>query len=191
MGRKKLYNRDEIIEKALALFWQKGFEGVSLKDLEHHTGVNKSGLYKEFSSKENLFEECLLFYKKHQWDNLQATLLKAPISLDNIFTFIESSYALTGPQGCFVINTLRENTISTANVKGIISDYFDDLRKLLMRVCLNIERAQGRPFPIDHRELVELIIMIDSGACIMSFGGAKAIQMQTAINSLKKLLSLN
>lgn len=189
MGRKKLYSREGVIEQALDLFWQKGFEGVSLKDLERQTGVNKSGLYKEFTSKEVLFEQCLLFYKKHQGDTLQAVLFKAPLSLDNIFTFLESSYALTGPKGCFIINTLRENTISTDAVKAVIADYFADLRKILMRVLRDIEQAQSRPLPLAPAELTELIIMIDSGACIMSFGGAQAHQMQTAITSLKTLLS--
>ena len=59
-----------------------------------------------------------------------------------------------------------------------------------MRVLRDIEQAQGRPLPLAPAELTELIIMIDSGACIMSFGGAQAHQMQTAITSLKTLLAL-
>ncbi len=53
MGRPKGFNREEVLEKAMSVFWRHGFADTSLQDLERATGVNKSGLYTEFRDKED------------------------------------------------------------------------------------------------------------------------------------------
>jgi hypothetical protein len=55
MGRPKNFNREGVLEKALPVFWRRGFADASLHQLEVATGVNKSGLYAEFKDKEDLF----------------------------------------------------------------------------------------------------------------------------------------
>src|ERR1700753_1685032 len=50
--------RREIVEKAAPLFNQKGFEGTSLSDLMRVTGLQKGGIYRHFSSKEELAGEA-------------------------------------------------------------------------------------------------------------------------------------
>jgi Bacterial regulatory proteins, tetR family len=55
MGRPKNFNREGVLEKALPVFWRRGFADASLYQLEVATGVNKSGLYAEFKDKEDLF----------------------------------------------------------------------------------------------------------------------------------------
>src|SRR6266478_9974761 len=49
--------RRDIVEKAAPLFNKKGFEGTSLSDLMHATGLQKGGIYRHFSSKEELATE--------------------------------------------------------------------------------------------------------------------------------------
>ncbi|MEI9984454.1 MAG: helix-turn-helix domain-containing protein [Aliidongia sp.] len=58
-----------VLEKALPVFWTYGFARTTLPDLEQATGVNKSGLYAEFESKEALFSRMLgsLFRHAQRW----------------------------------------------------------------------------------------------------------------------------
>ena len=62
MGRPKNFSREQVLEKALPVFWKHGFADTKVEDLEKATGVNKSGLYSEFSSKEEIFIESLKHY---------------------------------------------------------------------------------------------------------------------------------
>jgi hypothetical protein len=62
MGRIKQFSRVEVLEKAIPLFWEKGFSETTVQDLEAVTGVNKSGLYSEFQNKEDLFMASLKHY---------------------------------------------------------------------------------------------------------------------------------
>jgi hypothetical protein len=53
----KNFSREEVLDKAMPVFWIHGFSDTSLQDLERATGVNKSGT--EFRDKEDLFVACL------------------------------------------------------------------------------------------------------------------------------------
>ena len=58
----KGFTREEVLTKAISVFWEKGFSDTRLLDLEEATGVNKSGLYTEFENKEEIFLESLRYY---------------------------------------------------------------------------------------------------------------------------------
>ena len=53
MARPRNFSREGVLEKALPVFWKHGFADASLQEREKATGVNKSGLYSEFSGKED------------------------------------------------------------------------------------------------------------------------------------------
>ena len=55
MGRPKGFSREEVLEKAMRVFWKHGFANATLQELERATGVNKSGLYTEFRDKDDFF----------------------------------------------------------------------------------------------------------------------------------------
>jgi TetR/AcrR family transcriptional regulator, copper-responsive repressor len=71
-----------VLESALPVFWKHGFADASLQELEKATGVNKSGLYAEFSGKEELFLESLRFYLDRMPQ--LALLMVEPLGWDNI-----------------------------------------------------------------------------------------------------------
>lgn len=58
VGRPREFDPDQVEEIAMKLFWDRGFEGVSISDLTAATGVNRRGIYAEFGSKEELFERA-------------------------------------------------------------------------------------------------------------------------------------
>ena len=62
MGRKKLYDRDVLIGKALEIFRDHGFAGTSTQMLVEGLGVNRFSLYAEFGSKQELFDAVLQRY---------------------------------------------------------------------------------------------------------------------------------
>ena len=70
------------LEKALPVFWRRGFADASLHELEVATGVNKSGLYSEFKDKEDLFMQSLQYYL----ENLEkkGMLTAEPLGWNNI-----------------------------------------------------------------------------------------------------------
>ena len=64
MGRKKLLDRDIVIDTALRIYWAKGFEHVSMAELARQTGYDRAGVYKEFGSEDDLICEVLIRYRE-------------------------------------------------------------------------------------------------------------------------------
>ncbi|MGB6151746.1 MAG: TetR/AcrR family transcriptional regulator, partial [Pricia sp.] len=63
MARKKEYKEEEVIEKAMHLFWQNGYVNTSMQMLEKEMGINKFSIYSSFGSKHGVFIQSLNAYK--------------------------------------------------------------------------------------------------------------------------------
>ena len=138
MGRPKKFDRESVLEKALPVFWRRGFADTSLQELEQVTGVNKSGLYSEFKGKEDLFVESLRYYV----DNLELgpLLTSEPLGWDNIERFLKARYRNgQGLKGCFAVNSMRESAILPGPAIDILTQ---SGRKLKELVTKNIEAEQ-------------------------------------------------
>jgi AcrR family transcriptional regulator len=62
MGRPRSFDADEALQRALEVFWRKGYEGSSLTDLTQAMGINRPSLYAAFGDKEELFRKALDCY---------------------------------------------------------------------------------------------------------------------------------
>jgi AcrR family transcriptional regulator len=61
-GRPRGFNYDKALDRAMQVFWRKGFEGTSLHDLTTAMGIQPASLYKAFGNKRTLFEKALARY---------------------------------------------------------------------------------------------------------------------------------
>lgn len=62
MARPREFDRDQVLEKALELFWRRGFEATSIADLVTATGVQRQSLYDTFGDKQGLYDAALDLY---------------------------------------------------------------------------------------------------------------------------------
>lgn len=62
MGRPRSFDTQEVVEAATHVFWEKGYAGTAIEDLERRTTLNRSSLYWAFGSKEGLFLRTLDAY---------------------------------------------------------------------------------------------------------------------------------
>ena len=100
VGRPKNFSREEVLEKAMPVFWNHGFVDTSLQELERATGVNRSGLYTKFRDKEDLFVACLRHYLESQ--GKRGLLTKEPLGWKNVEAFLKNGPLNKGEQqGCF------------------------------------------------------------------------------------------
>ncbi|MBU6454706.1 MAG: TetR/AcrR family transcriptional regulator [Cyanobacteria bacterium REEB67] len=138
MGRPKNFSREEVLEKAIVLFWHRGFADTSLQDLEKATGVNKSGLYSEFRDKNDIFLASLRYYLANR--DLSALFCDPP-GLQNIAIFFNEALLCTdGPKGCLAVNSLRELAVVPGEAREIISRSQTQLKRGFAR---NINAAGG------------------------------------------------
>src|SRR5215813_5038581 len=76
MGRPTGFLKEDALEAAMKVFWQKGYEGASLSDLTHGMGINRSSMYAAFGDKEALFQKVLTRYREGPLAWVQPALQK-------------------------------------------------------------------------------------------------------------------
>lgn len=159
MGRQRGFSREEVLERAMPVFWKHGFADTSLQELERATGVNKSGLYAEFRDKEDLFVACLRHYLDSQ--GKRGLLTKEPLGWKNVQAFLTSGPLNQGErQGCFSVNSMREFAILPAEAYGVVTESRALLQRLL---AMNIEVEKPG---IDPSAIAEMVLSFFSGLCI-------------------------
>ncbi|WP_299716603.1 TetR/AcrR family transcriptional regulator [uncultured Tenacibaculum sp.] len=111
MPRTKKYNEEEVIEKAMNLFWRNGYETTSMQMLEKEMGINKFSIYSSFGSKNGVFLESLKCYKQ----KLKKLINELKSSQEGIlgikqyfYDFIEFTKETEFGKGCLITNTANE-----------------------------------------------------------------------------------
>jgi TetR/AcrR family transcriptional regulator, copper-responsive repressor len=159
MGRHKGFSREEVLERAMPVFWKHGFADTSLQELERATRVNKSGLYAEFRDKEDLFVACLRHYLETQ--GKRGLLTKEPLGWKNVEAFLKNGPLNNGEQqGCFSVNSMREFAILPAEAYGVVTENRALLQRLL---AMNIEAEKPG---MDPSAVAEMVLSFFSGLCI-------------------------
>src|SRR5580700_7894622 len=159
MGRPKNFSREEVLEKAMPIFWKHGFADTRLQELERATGVNKSGLYTEFRDKEDLFVACLRHYLESQ--GKRGLLTKEPLGWNNVENFLKNGPLSKGEQqGCFSVNSMREFAILPDEAYGVVTESRALLQRLL---AMNIEAEKPR---MAASAIAEMVLSFFSGLCI-------------------------
>ncbi len=145
MPWEKSFDEDIAVEKAMQVFWKKGFESSSITDLIEGTGVNRGSLYNAFGGKQSLFVKALLKY-----DVDREAMLARLEALDDpkkaISTFFDSIVAKTKSdqhhKGCFLFNTALEVSTHDEEVKEIVTRGVKGIEAFFRR-CIEVGQARG------------------------------------------------
>ena len=184
MGRPKNFSREGVLEKALPVFWEHGFADASLQELEKATGVNKSGLYAEFSGKEELFLESLRFYL----DRLPSLgfLMAEPFGWHNIEQFLKFGPRNTqGQKGCFAISSMRELAILPPAAIEMLGQGRVQLKQLIAK---NIEAEKPKA---DVNDLAGMVLTFFAGLSVeQNLKSSRAATGRKVNNLMQALRSL-
>lgn len=131
-GRPLTFKRDVVLEGVVRLFWEQGYEGVSMKELEGRTGLNRSSLYNSFGSKEALFSQALDRYVAQVATRFLVPLEQGTEGLDDILTFVEALErwfsSAVSEAGCLMVNSMVEFGGTHEKVVGEACHYTDRFR---------------------------------------------------------------
>jgi TetR/AcrR family transcriptional repressor of nem operon len=144
MGRKKGYDRDVLIEKAVEIFRDYGFAGTSTQMLVEGLGVNRFSLYAEFGSKQGLFDAALQRYDEEVVERSFGPLEARWAGITEIRALLEFyGSAGEGPafgRGCLLCNTAVELGPNDPSGAGFVQRYFKRLSEAFYAA---LENAKG------------------------------------------------
>lgn len=136
MARKKEYIEEEVIDKAMHLFWHNGYENTSMKMLEQEMGINKFSIYSSFGSKHGLFLKSLKCYNS-KIKNIFEKLKNASNGVEDIKEFFYDSVnigsQLGNKKGCLLTNTYNEFSESDdVLIKNEMNVFMNNLKNIFI-----------------------------------------------------------
>ena len=106
MGRPREFDIDQALDRAMGVFWQKGYEGASLQDLLGAMQIARGSLYKAFEDKHSIYLATLDRYDRTEVEAGIAFLCdpEAGDGLTKIRSMLESVKSDKARRGCFLCN---------------------------------------------------------------------------------------
>jgi len=112
MARASIHNRQDSLERALQLFWQKGFHATSLKDLEKALDMRPGSIYATFGSKDGLFQEALERYSRLGLVELERTFQAYESPLAGLAAYLRGLGGICDKElpsrACMLVKSLLE-----------------------------------------------------------------------------------
>jgi AcrR family transcriptional regulator len=175
IGRPRAFDTDKALDRALKVFWRKGYEGTTLLDLTEAMGINRPSLYSAFGNKESLFRKAIERYIEgpacHVVESLKEPTARAVVErlLRGTIDLITDS---RNPRGCFIVQS--------ALACGEASD---PLRKELIKRRGATETALRARFEqavtdgdlppdSDPADLARYVAILSHGMAVQAAGGA-------------------
>ena len=126
MPRVKTFDEDQVLEKAMELFWKQGYNATSMQNLVDALGINRASLYDTFKGKKELFVRAFQRYRARSKSFLKETLLpKADIREGFRAVFLaelEGGEQDCDSKGCFVVNSTTELAPQDEEITAIVCE---------------------------------------------------------------------
>ena len=133
MPRPKTFDVDDVLDRAVDLFWVNGFAATSIEDLVNHLGINRGSLYSTFGSKQELYELALERYLTSGQQRFAEKVTDQAIPLrEALSALLTSSARKTDHRGCLLVNTAMERNATDERSLHMTSKGFDELRAMLI-----------------------------------------------------------
>ncbi len=131
MPRNKQFDEEEILDKAMVIFWEKGYHETSITDLIEGLGLSNASIYHSFKGKRQLFERAFERYRQRSLEGIQAFLsTETDVKAGLRFMFqkvIENDLLDPEPKGCMVVNTTTELLPDDEMMRRVIGQYQLDM----------------------------------------------------------------
>lgn len=141
MARNARYDRQVALEKAMNLFWERGYSGASMKQIEQALDMRPGSIYATFGNKDGLFAEALAAYAQQGGAELREHLAGYPSVMDGLQSYLRlvarQSRAEKVPpsKACMIVKTLLEASNTNAAIanqaNAILSTIEQSLTDLL------------------------------------------------------------
>jgi len=162
--------RKKIVEAAAPIFNKRGYEGSSLNDLMEATGLKKGGIYRHFSSKEELAAEAFDYTWEAAWNARLLHVDEKANGIEKLKQLIANfiDHRSPVPGGCPILNTATDaddgNPVLRAHVAKALRSWLSHLQAIVEQAQ---KRRETRP-GVDPKVVATVIVASLEGAFMIS-----------------------
>ncbi|GAB3461519.1 TetR/AcrR family transcriptional regulator [Azotobacter salinestris] len=184
-GRPRTFDPEQMLEQAMQVFWQRGYEATSLQDLLAATGLSKSSLYQIYPSKRALFEAALRHYCAQRRRELRERLQAASSPRDFLHAWLlcalEEECDGGAPRGCMLANVASEFSQADPQIASLLRSGIEGLRQVLVEALQRARACGELDAAADVEVLAGYLLCVMSGLRTQRKAGASPEALRATI----------
>ena len=167
MARPRQFDEDSVLEAAGEIFWSKGYEATSTRDLTDRMGLTHASLYNAFGDKRRLYLKVL----KHYLDrNLRSRIARMEVAYSPGLTIVgyfqevvERSLADTEHRGCMLVNTVLEARSDDPEMRRVVADDTAEIEAFFLRSVVAAQASGEIPANLPPDDIAKLLLSVQFG----------------------------
>ncbi len=192
MPKVKLFDENLVLEKAMELFWKKGFHATSIQDLVTFLGISRSSIYDTYGGKNALFDKAFKLYRTTSitgFSNFLNQQNNVKKGLRKLFEMaIEQSISDSDRKGCFVVNTTTELVPGDEKIQNILKENKDNFVTIFYEFLLKGEQSGEIEKGKDLKSIAILYYTLYNGIKVVSKVQPNAKELLRSIDTVLSLL---
>jgi AcrR family transcriptional regulator len=181
IGRPRAFDVDKALDRALEVFWRKGYEGTSLPDLTRAMGINRPSLYAAFGNKEALFRKALDRYAEGPAAYVREAL-NEPTASGVVERFLEGTIDLLtdrhNPRGCLAVQGALACGEAADSIRRELASRRAATEAALRRRLARARADGDLPIDTDPADLARYVATITQGMAVQAAGGASRKELR-------------
>ncbi len=193
-GRPLAFNQDEVLDKALNVFWSHGYEGASMSELTQALGINKPSIYAAFGNKETLFRKVLVRYATGSVAFV-GQAMKEPTARQAVEKLLMQAVEFfsdkSTPDGCMIVQGALTCGQSSLAIQQELIAYRGHFEAYLTS-RFDLAKEQGDlPQHVNTKQLAKYIATIHQGMSVQATSGATREELLAVAEMTMKNWSAN
>ncbi len=192
MPRPKAFDEEEILQKAMLLFWKKGYHDTSIKDLIDFLGISNASIYNTFGGKKQLFNRAVACYRSTNHNglkNFMTTQKDVRKGLIKIFQkIVTDDQNDQDCKGCFIVNTTTELLPADATLQKALSAHKAEMEKLFYDFLkMGVQTGQISKDK-NIKTLSKVLYTLMTGLRVLSKTNPQPKELMTSVKTVLSLL---
>jgi TetR/AcrR family transcriptional repressor of nem operon len=171
MARRKEFDPDQALAKAMAVFWRLGYENASLELLLREMGIAKQSLYDTYGDKRGLYMKALAYYRRQTNDGLRG-LFSAGRPVKEVFAKLLFGLSAESKQqherGCLLLSANLERDTSDATLAKFLRDNQAEVEGIFREALLRARKAGELSRNADTKALARFFTVTIQGMRAMA-----------------------
>jgi TetR/AcrR family transcriptional repressor of nem operon len=192
MARTKQFDERQALVAAMLVFWEKGYEGTSIHDLEQAMGLNRTSIYNAFGNKRAIFERVMACYKESVMSALFAELENAPTVKQGVRRMLNGALDMhfdeANPGGCLIVLSVVESGQYDEQMQSELQQSLQQLKAAVQARLSMAKRSGELAKDLDVGSTATTIATTMAGMMVLGKANFSKASLKKTINQVVSLL---
>jgi TetR/AcrR family transcriptional repressor of nem operon len=187
-GRPRSFDTEAAIERAMGVFWSRGYNATALPDLLRATKLSRGSLYAAFGDKHGLFLRALDRY-------IADALTRTDVELDprrapvvglrtHLAGYVDRTSGASGRRGCLLVATAMELAGRDGEVDRRIGSFFKAMEIKLAAALARAKAAGELADGVEPAGAARLLVCFVEGLRVVGKTGPARSTSQATVDAL-------